>query len=203
MAPNPRKRLVTGGPQKRLMLVGKLDKNVLEARRERANLRNVDSFSLQLTAKNVQIKMLLHERVNGLPENRCASNPRNVPSKPQRARDFRGHDFNAHGSLRLHVRKLAQRIWRTIGNELAVIDVRHVTAALGFIHIVSAHKKSDAMPGQFKKQIPKLPACDGIDARGRLVEKQQLRLVQHGATQGKPLLPPTRKLRGQPLQVRT
>ena len=53
-----------------------------------------------------------------------------------------------------------------------------------------------------KSKIPKLAARHGIDARGGLVEKNQLGLVQHGAAESQPLLPPAGKLRGQAIQIR-
>src|SRR5215472_14737700 len=196
MAPNPRKRLVTGGLQKRLMLVSKFDENILKAGRQRPDLGDVNPFFLQLAAKNVQIKMLFHERVNRLPENCCAANSGNMPRQPQSPRDFRRVDLDAHGTLRLHVRKLAQRIRCAVGDELAVIDVRDVAATLRFIHIVRGHKKSDAVAGKLEEQIPKLPPRDRINARRRLVEKKKLGFMQHRTAQGKPLLPAARKLSG-------
>jgi len=40
-----------------------------------------------------------------------------------------------------------------------------VAAAFGFIHVMGSHKKSNAVAGKFKQQIPQLPPRDGIDSR--------------------------------------
>src|SRR5215472_10077430 len=186
--------LVTGGLQKRLVLVGKFDENVLEARRERTNLGNVDSFFSQLIAKNIQIKVFFHQRVDRLAKNRGAANPGNVPGQPQGARHFGRDDFDAHRAVRLHVWKRAKRVGRAVGNELAVVNVRDVATTLRFVHVVRSYKKSDPVARQLEKQIPKLPASDGVDAGSGLVEKKELGLMQHGAAQGEALLPPARKL---------
>src|SRR5215470_12892319 len=180
--------LVTGSLQKRLVLVGEFDENVFETRRERTNLGNVDSFFAELIAKNIQIKVFFHQRVDRLAKNRGAANPGNVPGQPQGARHFGRDDFDAHRAVRLHVWKRAKRVGRAVGN------VRDVATTLRFVHVVRSYKKSDPVARQLEKQIPKLPASDGVDAGSGLVEKKELGLMQHCAAQGEALLPPARKL---------
>ncbi len=92
---------------------------------------------------------------------------------------------------------------RAVGDDFAVINVRDVAAALGFVHVVRGHKKRDAVPGKFKQQIPKLAPRYRIDARRRFVKKKQLGFVQHRATESQPLLPAAGKLRRQAVQIGT
>src|SRR6267143_4997720 len=120
----------------------------------------------------------------------------------ERARDLRRGDFNARGALRLNVREFAEGIGRAIGDELAVINVGDVAAALGFVHVMGGDEERDAMTGKFEEQIPELAARDGIDARGGLVEEKKFRFVQHGAAEGEALLPSAGKLRSQAIQIR-
>ena len=57
---------------------------------------------------------------------------------------------------RLNVGKFAKRIGRAVGDQLAVINVGDVAAALRFVHVVRGDEKSDAVPGKFKQQDPKV-----------------------------------------------
>jgi len=91
--------------------------------------------------------------------------------------------------------------WRAIGNQLRVIDVRNVAAAFGFIHVMGSHKKSNAVAGKFKQQIPQLPPRDGIDSRGRFIQEKQFRLVAASRNKCQPLLPSAGKLCCQPVQI--
>src|SRR6266576_109967 len=193
--------LVTGDLQKGLLFVGEFDESVFQAWGQRANLGHGNAVFQELLAELVQIKMFIDERVDGLAKNRGTADPRNPVCQAQCARDFRSRDFNALGSVRLHVGELPKRIGSTIGNKLAVIDVCNVAATLGFVHVVGSHKKSYAVTGKLEEQIPKLAARDGIDAGRGLVEKEKLGLVQHGAAKSQALLPAAGKLGGQTVQV--
>ena len=107
------------------------------------------------------------------------------------------------GAGGLHIGKLAERIGRAIGDELAVINVGDVAAAFGFVHVMRGDEKRDAVAGKLEEQIPELAASDGVDAGGGLVEKKKLRLMQHGAAEREALLPTAGKLRGQAIQIRS
>src|SRR6266705_1793627 len=146
--------------------------------------------------------MILDERVNGLAENRGATNAGEMAREAERARDFGSGDFHAQRAVGLHVRKLAKGIGRAVGDELAVINIGDVAAALGFVHVVRGDEERDAVPGKLEEKIPELAARDGIDAGGGFVEEKKLRLVQHRAAKGEALLPATGKLRGQAIQIR-
>ena len=57
------------------MLVGEFHENVLEAWRKWPNLRHGNAVVPELMVQAFQIKALVDERVDGLPENRGAANP--------------------------------------------------------------------------------------------------------------------------------
>src|SRR6266403_2856699 len=135
------------------MLVGELDEDVFEAGSERTNFGDGNAVLHELFAEIAEIETVFDERVDGLPENGCAAYSGEATRKSKSARDFRGGDFNAQRAGALHVREFAKRIGRAIGDELAVINVRDVTAALGFVHVVSGDKKSDAMAGKLEEEI--------------------------------------------------
>src|SRR5579863_5889203 len=116
--------------------------------------------------------MIFDERVDGLPKNGGAADPRDVPRETKRARDFRSADFDAHGAGRLDVGKFPERVRSSVSDELAVINVGYVAAALGFIHVVRSDEKRDAVSREFEEQVPKLPSRHRIDPGGRFVEKK-------------------------------
>src|SRR5260370_26564886 len=179
------------------MLVGELDEDVFEAGSERTNLSDGNPVFQELVAEIVEIEMVFDERMDGLTENGGAADAGEVTREAQRTRDFRSGDFYAQGALRLDVRKVTERVGCAVRDELAVINVGDVAAALGFIHVMGGDEKSDAMAGKLEEESPKLAARDGINPGGGFVEKKKLRLVQHGAAEGEALLPAAGKLRGQ------
>src|SRR5438309_11684113 len=140
--------LVTGGLQKRLMLVGEFYENVLQTWRKRADFRHGNAMVPELMAQALHIKTLVNERMDGLPENGGAANPGNMAGQPQGAGNFVRGDFHAHRPGRLDVRKLAKRIGRAVSNDLAIINLPGMAAAFRFIHVVRGHEKSDAVPGE-------------------------------------------------------
>src|SRR6266581_4858793 len=113
------------------MLVGEFHKDVLQAGGQRTNFGDADSQ--ELVAEVVEIEVIVDERMNGLAENGGAADARKMARETKRARNFRGGNFDAQRALRLDVGKLAERIGRPIGNDLAEINVGHVAAALGFV----------------------------------------------------------------------
>src|ERR1700722_18414114 len=139
--------------------------------------------------------------MDGLAKNSGAANARDLAGEAKRASDFGRRDFHADRSRRLNVRKFAQRIGRAVGNNLAVINVSDVAAALGFVHVVRGDEESDAMPRKFKQKIPQLSARHGVDASGWFVKKKKLGLMQHGAAERQALFPPARELRRQAIHI--
>ena len=57
----------------------------------------------------------------------------------------------------------------------------HAVAPLGLVHEVGGDEDRHLVAArQFHQQLPELVACHGIDARGRLVQDEQLGPVHHG-----------------------
>src|SRR5580692_1866458 len=139
--------------------------------------------------------------MDGLAKNCGATDAGDLSCEAQRACDFGSRNFDAYRSLRLDVRQFAKRVWRAIGDDLAVINIGHVAAALGLVHVVGGDEESDTVSGEFKKEIPELTSRYGIDSRRRLVEKEKLGLVKHGAAEGQPLFPAARELCGQAVHI--
>ena len=174
------------------MLISEFHENVFQAGSERSNLGNGNAVFQKLFLKIVKIEVVIDKGMDGLAKNSRAANAGYLAGEAKRARDFRSRNFHTYRSRRLNVRKFAKRIWRSVSDDPAVINVRDVAATFGFVHVVCGHEKSDAMPGKFKEKIPKLAARHRIDSSGRLVKKKQLGLVQHGAAERQPLLPAAR-----------
>src|SRR5258707_492674 len=184
------------------MFVGEFDEYVFERRSERADFRDDDALFPQLFAEMVEVEIVVDERVDGLAEDCGAADARESTGDAQGSSYFGGSDFHSIGARGVHVGQFAQGIWRAVGDELAVINVGDVAAALGLIHVVRGDEKRDAVSGELEEQIPELAARDGVDSRGRFVEENQFWFVQHGTTESEALFPTTGKLRGEAIQVR-
>src|SRR5947208_8145659 len=85
----------------------------------------------------------------------------------------------------------------TLCQELAVEDVSELVAALGLVHVMRAHENGDAARGQRMQLVPEIAPRLGIHARRRLVEKQELRIVQQTRSEREPLLPASRQGSGE------
>src|SRR5260370_41387698 len=136
------------------MLVGELDEDVFEAGSEWTDFGDGNPVFQKLFAEIVKIKMILDESMDGLPENGGATNAGEMAREAKRARDFGSGDFHAQRAVRLHVGKLAKRIGRAVGDELAVINIGDVAAALGFVHLVRGHEKRGAVARKLDQKIP-------------------------------------------------
>src|SRR5260370_15461484 len=163
------------------MLVGEVDDDVFEAGSERTNLSDGNPVFQELVAEIVETEMVFDERMDGLTENGGAADAGEVAREAKSSRDFRSGDFNAQRAGGLDVREFAKRIGCAVGDELAVINVGDVAAALGFVHVMGGDKKRDAMAGKLDQEIPNLAAGDGIDAAGRPVAKNKLPPAPPGA----------------------
>ena len=60
---------------------------------------------------------------------------------------------------------------------------------LGLVHIVRTDQNGDAARGQSVQLVPEVTPRLGIDARRRLVQQQELRLVQQARRERETLLP--------------
>jgi hypothetical protein len=75
--------------------------------------------------------------------------------------------------------------------QLAVRDVDQAVAPLGLVHVVRRDEHGDAARGERVDLLPEFAPRLRVDARGRLVEQQQLRVVQHAGREREALLPAT------------
>ena len=71
-----------------------------------------------------------------------------------------------------------QLVGRAARDQLAVEDVGDVVAALGLVHVMGRDQHRDAALGERVDFVPEVAARLRVDARGRLVEQQQLGLVR-------------------------
>ena len=67
-------------------------------------------------------------------------------------------------------------------------------AALGLVHVVGRDQRGQPLDRHVVDQVPEFAPRLGVDAGGRLVEQQQLRLVQDAGRERQPLLPAAREL---------
>ena len=84
-----------------------------------------------------------------------------------------------------------------VGEQIAVEDVGEPVTAFRFIHVVGGDQERQPLSGKLMDLLPEIAAGLGVDAGGRLVEQQQLRLVNHARSQRQALFPPAGKMTGQ------
>jgi hypothetical protein len=84
----------------------------------------------------------------------------------------------------------------TIGEQLPVGNVRESMAPLSLIHVMSRDQKREPIGSQLMNVFPKFSSRFGIDPGCRLVEQEQLRLMNQTGSQRQPLFPSTRQLTG-------
>ena len=77
---------------------------------------------------------------------------------------------------------------RAVGDQHAAVEDGEAMAALGLVHVVRRHQDRGAGIGQLEQLFPEVAARFRIDRAGRLVEEQQLGLVDHRAGQRQALL---------------
>ena len=87
-------------------------------------------------------------------------------------------------------------------DQLRHVDVADVRAALRFVHVMRGDEQRHALAREFEEQIPQFAPRHRIDAGGRLVEKENGRLVHERARHGQALPPAAGKKRGAPIEVR-
>ena len=86
-------------------------------------------------------------------------------------------------------RSLVKLLRRTDGEHPSLMHQRDAVAALGLVHEMGREEDGDAIvAGEIDQRAPEGVAGDRIDARGRLVENEHGRPVQHGHGKLQPLL---------------
>ncbi len=76
-----------------------------------------------------------------------------------------------------------QAVGRVDSNEAALAHDRHAVAVGGLAHVLGRHQQGLALVAQRSKVVPDLGPQDRVDARGWLVGKQQVGIVQQRAGQ--------------------
>lgn len=89
------------------------------------------------------------------------------------------------------------------GQQLAVGNIADAVAAFGLVHIVRRHQHGQPAARQAVDLVPELAPRLGIDARRRLVEQKQLRLMHDAGGQRQALLPAARQRAGKLVAPRT
>ena len=96
----------------------------------------------------------------------------------------------------------AQRVLEALGpidrQHAPLVQQHDPRAPLGLVQVRRGHDDREATREELGQQLPELAARHGIDARGRLVEQEHLRLVDERAGQGELLLHATREPIGAP-----
>ena len=95
------------------------------------------------------------------------------------------------------------RFGRRVGREHAArIHERDAIAALGLIHEMGRDKNGHALIArEIDQQFPETVPCQRIDTRGRLVEDEDLGLVDDGDGEREPLANPQRQIRGALIEI--
>ena len=120
----------------------------------------------------------------------------------ERARGLRRLDLEPPRVRRVHGGQRLQLVRRAGDQELGQVEVADLAAALGLVHVVRGDEQRDALGRELEQQIPQLAARDRIDARGRLVEEDDARLVHQRRAEREPLLPAAGQVAGQAIHVR-
>ena len=86
---------------------------------------------------------------------------------------------------------------RPLHDDMPVGEIDDAVAALGLVHVVGGDQHREALARHVVDHVPEFAPRLGVDARGRLVQQQQLRLVEHAGGERQALLPPSGQLPGQ------
>ena len=133
------------------------------------------------------------------PCRRCAAPSRTPPPPPRPASRAAGappYRGRAPVAVERHQPAAPRHlIRRALHHDPAVGQIDDAPAALRLVHVMGRHQDRQAVRRHVVDQVPELAARLGVDAGRRLVEQQQLRLVQDAGGQRQPLLPAARQLR--------
>ena len=83
---------------------------------------------------------------------------------------------------------------RAVRQQHAIGDVGDLVTALGLVHVMGRDQHGEPFRRERMDLVPELAPRLGIDAGGRLVEQQKLRVGQRAGAEREPLLPAARQL---------
>ena len=90
-------------------------------------------------------------------------------------------------------RLLDDVVHRAARDDAPLIDIDDAVAAFGLVHVMGADEHGEPALAQMMDLFPEFAPRLRIDARGRFVEQQQARLMQHAGGKREPLLPAARQ----------
>ncbi len=104
------------------------------------------------------------------------------------------------GLQRIRPRALQQGFGCVVGQHTAIVHGRQPVETCRLLHIGGGHQHTHAGAGTADAgdQIPELASREGIDAGGRLIEDEQVRIMDQGTAQSELLLHATGELAGGP-----
>src|ERR1700686_754368 len=130
------------------MFVREFDKDVFQRGGEGADFGDDDALLQQLIAQVIEVEVVIDKRVDGLAKDGGSADAGDGAGEAQSAGYRRSGDCNTIGAGGMDVGHFAQGIGRAVGDELTVIKVGDVAAALGFVHVVGGDEKGDAVGGK-------------------------------------------------------
>ena len=92
------------------------------------------------------------------------------------------HLYAAPGQVARQIRR------RAVGHQHAAVEDGDAVAALGLVHVMGGDQQGGAGIGQLEQLLPEVAPRLGIHRAGRLIQEQQLRLMDHRRRQGQTLL---------------
>jgi hypothetical protein len=101
--------------------------------------------------------------------------------------------------------RILQHLWgRSRGQQPAAIDGDEMRKARGLLHIGGGGDEGEARPlgADLVNEMPELPARQGIDAGCRLIEDEEIGIVNEGAAEAEFLLHAAGELAGRPVRER-
>ena len=166
------------------------------------NLGMTDADFAQLFLDLRALDCFIDQQMHRLTEDCGAAHPGHLVHGVE----CRGHVVASHvkpaRSGWIHVRQFFQLVRLTAHDQFRQVDVAHVIAAFGFIHVMGRHKQRHAFTRELEKQILQFAPGDWIDTGGRLIKEEHTRPVHERTSHGQTLTPATGELGSAPVYVR-
>ena len=160
------------------------DEHVLETRSHALDLALYPMLIEQRPDAAFRVRTLrIEQRVQTIAELRDALHVVLAVERVARSAHIVGFDLDDRCVDRIH--ELARRALR---HEAAAIEDGEAVTALRFVHVVRRHQDRRAAVDQLEQAFPEIATTLRVDGAGRLVEQQQLGLMQRGGREREPLL---------------